>query len=408
MNHNRYFEIETQEKKKRNVDIRTVFAQAPICSLCEALNHSSSDKIQQRVDGQYTEREKMSTPFEISFASSRNHKKTYFTTVNGDCDLPPDLDGAWWDSSAGNVQFTQATKQLDGWLFTVYSQSLSAFTCVESVDNILLFKSNNETNTFGELYHGFLCMVYTNITSSSFRYYLQAVNGPSSEEYHVLVRQGRQSTLNQYLPDILLGVFSYTVNDGDSSYCTNGSLWDSCTNKTSISLNYTLCSTVMFGSATGHLYSVTYVLQDSTYYATVINSDGQDTLFTCLAVVSSGGKIVMSTNPGSCEKGQTPSSRTSNQESALITLSQYAFNSDCLDLSSDTDINIPAIVLGICAALVFIIVALSAFILYRKCYRRRSHIHHAHRDVLPDMMYPKKTALADAGIGDVVLHSPRI
>lgn len=363
--------------------------------------------------------------------------------VNGDCDLPPDLDGAWWDSSAGNVQFTQATKQLDGWLFTVYSQSLSAFTCVESVDNILLFKSNSEANTFGELYHGFLCMVYTNITSSSFRYYLQAdeepdeasrkrvkmvvkkddlepydvnvicnpVNGPSSEEYHVLVRQGRQSTLNQYLPDILLGVFSYTVNDGDSSYCTNGSLWDSCTNKTSISLNYTLCSTVMFGSATGHLHSVTYVLQDSTYYATVINSDGQDTLFTCLAVVSSGGKIVMSTNPGSCEKGQTPSSRTSNQESALITLSQYVtcpFNSDSLDLSSDTDINIPAIVLGICAALVFIIVALSAFILYRKCYRRRSHIHHAHRDVLPDMMYPKKTALADAGIGDVVLHSPRI
>ncbi|XP_052103228.1 uncharacterized protein LOC127736686 isoform X6 [Mytilus californianus] len=284
------------------------------------------------------------------------------------------------------------------------------------------------------------CMVYTNITSSSFRYYLQAdeepdeasrkrvkmvakkddsepydinvicnpVNGPSSEEYHVLVRQGRQSTLNQYLPDILLGVFSYSVNDGDSSYCTDGSLWDSCTYKTSINLNYTLCSTVMFGSATGHVYSVTYVLQGSTYYATVINSDGQDTLFTCLAVVSSGGKIAMSTNPGSCEKGQTPSSRTSNQESALITLSQYAFNSDSLDLSSDTDINIPAIVLGICAALVFIIVALSAFILYRKCYRRRTHIHHAHRDVLPDMMYPKKTALADAGIGDVVLHSPRI
>ncbi|CAC5362418.1 unnamed protein product [Mytilus coruscus] len=349
-----------------------------------------------------------------------------------ECNLPSDLDGAWWDSSAGNVQFTHTTKQLDGWSFTVYTQSLSAFTCVESVDNILLFKSNNEANTFGALYYGFLCMVYTNITPSSFRYYLQAVrvfiedeepneaskqrvkmmvkenalepydvnvicnpvNGPSLEEYHVLVKQGRQSTLNQYLPDILLGVFSYSVNDGDSSYCTDGSLWDSCTNKTSINLNYTLCSTVMFGSAIGHVYSVTYVLQDSTYYATVINSDGQDTLFTCLAVVSSGGKIVMSTNQGSCEKGQTPFSRTSNQESVLITLSQYAFNSDNSDLSSDTDINILALIVGLFAALVFLIVALSAFLLYRKCFRRRSHIHHVHRRVIPGLVYPKKITLA--------------
>ncbi|VDI00195.1 Hypothetical predicted protein [Mytilus galloprovincialis] len=357
-----------------------------------------------------------------------------------ECDLPTDFDGAWWDSSAGNVQFTQTTKQLDGWLLTVYSQSLSEFTCVESVNNILLFKSNNEANTFGELYYGFLCMVYTNLTSSSFRYYLQAdeepdevsrqrikmvlkenalepydvndicnpVNCPSPEEYHVLVKQGKQSMLNQYLPDILLGVFSYSVNDGTSSYCTDGSLWDSCTNKTSINLNYTLCSTVMFGSATGHVYSVTYVLQDSTYYVTVINSDGQDMLFTCLAVVSSGGKIVMSTNPGSCEKGQTPLARTSNQESVLITLSKDALNSDNPDMSSNNDINIPALVVGICAALVFILVLLTAFILYRKCFRRRTHIHHVHRDVLPDSMYPKKTTLADAGIGDVVLHSPRI
>ncbi|XP_052103223.1 uncharacterized protein LOC127736685 [Mytilus californianus] len=357
-----------------------------------------------------------------------------------ECDLPPDLDGAWWDSSAGNVQFSQTTKQLDGWSFTVYTQSLSAFTCVESVDNILLFKSNKEANTFGALYYGFLCMVYTNITSSSFRYYLKAdeepdeaskqrvkmmvkenalepydvnvicnpVNGPSLEEYHVLVKQDKQSLLNQYLPDILLGVFSYSVNDGDSSYCIDGSLWDSCTNKTSINLNYTLCSTVMFGSATGHLYSVTYVLQGSTYYVTVINSDGQDTLFTCLAVVSSGGKIVMSTNPGSCEKGQTPFSRTSNQESVLITLSQYAFNSDNSDLSSDTDINILALIVGLFAALVFLIVALSAFVLYRKCFRRRSHIHHVHRRVIPGLVYPKKITLADAGIGDVVLHSPRV
>ncbi|CAC5362429.1 unnamed protein product [Mytilus coruscus] len=181
------------------------------------------------------------------------------------------------------------------------------------------------------------------------------VNGPSSEEYHVLVRQGRQSMLNQFLSDILLGVFSYSVNDGDSSYCTNGSLWDSCTNKTSINLNYTLCSTVMFGSGYGHVYSVTYVLQDSTYYVTVKNSDDQDTLFSCLAVVSSGGKFVMSTNPGSCEKGKTPFSRTSNQESVLITLSQHAFNSDSLGLSSDTDINIPAIDLNVCASLVFIL-----------------------------------------------------
>lgn len=60
--------------------------------------------------------------------------------------------------------------------------------------------------------------------------------------------------LEQYFPDPLLGVFSYTVNDGSSTSCGTGSVWDGCyvngdIDRTTAVLNYTTCATTVMGSS---------------------------------------------------------------------------------------------------------------------------------------------------------------
>jgi hypothetical protein len=55
-------------------------------------------------------------------------------------------------------------------------------------------------------------------------------------------------------PDPLLGVFYYTVDDGSNTNCGAGSVWDGCfvddmIDRTTVKVNYTQCSTTLFGSS---------------------------------------------------------------------------------------------------------------------------------------------------------------
>jgi hypothetical protein len=60
--------------------------------------------------------------------------------IDGACTLPTLLDGNWWDSRTATVTITQSTGAITGWSFTAYSNTISAFTCVESDSSHWLFK----------------------------------------------------------------------------------------------------------------------------------------------------------------------------------------------------------------------------------------------------------------------------
>lgn len=69
---------------------------------------------------------------------------------------------------------------------------------------------------------------------------------------------------NQYFPDPLLGVFSYTVNDGSNTFCGAESVWDGCydtsnsIDRTTVILNYTQCSTTLMGAGKYCRYAIDF------------------------------------------------------------------------------------------------------------------------------------------------------
>ncbi|VDI34463.1 Hypothetical predicted protein, partial [Mytilus galloprovincialis] len=186
-------------------------------------------------------------------------------------------------------------------------------------------------------------------------------SGPSAEEFHVLVKEGQQDNVKQWFPDALLGVYAYTVTDNSNSgICGTGSVWDACTNRTTISFNYTQCSTQMFGSTDGVFYATKYVTSGSTSYVIIINADSStSTRFTCLTV--SGSSV--SSHPGSCLMGQSATARTTDAASTLISLSAYAFTSASAASSSSN----VGIIAGVVVVLIILIAgAIGGFIFYHK------------------------------------------
>ena len=59
----------------------------------------------------------------------------------------------------------------------------------------------------------------------------------------------QQANVKQWFPEALLGVYKYSVTDSSTTTCGIGSVWDGCTNRTTVNFNYTQCSTEMFGSS---------------------------------------------------------------------------------------------------------------------------------------------------------------
>ncbi|XP_071123823.1 uncharacterized protein [Mytilus edulis] len=267
------------------------------------------------------------------------------------CTLPTILAGNIWDSRGGTVLFTNL-KVTSGWTATVFGKPMSEFDCIDSDNTHWLFQSANSEVVYGPKYYGFYCIRYTKITDNSYYYYLDSnreaeaenvrikfveesianagvtissvcnpTSGPSAEEFHVLVKENQQANVKQWFPDALLGVYAYTITDNSNSgICGTDSVWDACTNRTTISFNYTQCSTQMFDSTDGEFYATKYVTSGSTSYVIIINADSStSTRFTCLTV--SGSSV--SSNPGSCVMGQSATARTTDAASTLISLSAY-------------------------------------------------------------------------------------
>ncbi|VDI73548.1 Hypothetical predicted protein [Mytilus galloprovincialis] len=381
-----------------------------------------------------------------------------FTVVDCTCNNLPLTNGNWWDSRVNKAITINTGTVTDGWGFSINSQQFDTFSCTISDDSRWVFRSDNTIELlFGANYYAFYCLQYTYLTDNSYMYYVQSDieqfngervylvdtssannnsveaycspdngrSGPDIREYHVFVKENTQNSVhqNQYFPDPLLGVFSYTVNDGSNTFCGAESVWDGCydtsnsIDRTTVILNYTQCSTTLMGAVGGKLYNVANVTESgSTYYVILINADGVDPIFTCLAVSQSGNTRYISTNPGGCAWNQTSTSRTGNADSVLITMTAYetclfttttsttttttttpAPTTTGVTLEADTkasensDGSNTGVIVGVVLSLLLLIaIIVIAFLLYQKYFKKRkAHIQHMTlKDQGPDIKRP--------------------
>ncbi|KAK3097990.1 hypothetical protein FSP39_015096 [Pinctada imbricata] len=276
---------------------------------------------------------------------------------DGNCTFPSQWDSTWYDSRAGDVTMGMSTHDVkSGWTFPVYDSNVTSFTCQsEDTDtNYFLFKSDNIVDHDGILYNVFLCMKWTRITDYSYYYYMwqdQSVNAgnerllieahnphvsawnvtdycsptspPSTIQFNTLVKQGHDNDVKQWCPNALLGTFYYTHDNGVNQTCGNGSVWEVCPSWTTMTFNYSQCSTIQAFSQEGTVHCVFTLLSGSTYYTSVFNPgtvDHQDYhRFTCLSVTadSSSDNVYVSDSQGSCEDGQTSTSKQADGSGTL-------------------------------------------------------------------------------------------
>lgn len=275
------------------------------------------------------------------------------------CTLPVAWDGQWWDSGSWDLTFSHSTQTLTGWRLQVYSSVITDWTCVnQTSSNYLLFRANQYLNVFGLDYVPYRCVRYVQITENSYYYYIfadeqqesnnarydpqqhsaspsesmldrcQPTNGPSGEEYHVLIKKGYESSVKQWCPIPLLGTFSYTHDTGSVTTCGAGSVVSACPDWTELKFNYSQCSTTQVFSVSGIVQCVATIEYNNTIYTTVFNPETvTDTAnydkFTCLAISKVGETLYISDAKGSCVKGQTSTVKTSTGSGTLV-LSTYS------------------------------------------------------------------------------------
>ncbi|XP_048778216.2 uncharacterized protein LOC125681965 [Ostrea edulis] len=352
---------------------------------------------------------------------------TGFDKIDGTCTLPSTWDGTWYDStiSASNIVFDNTNLQVtSGWTITAYASTVTSWTCVnhDASNNLILFKGDQFVNLFSSLQNAFRCLKYEKINDYSYVYYIYAdiqvnandarvyieSNDPSvtswpvtspyctnpsdlgTEEYAVLVKDGQLSSVKQYCPTPFLGTFAYTHNDGSSDTCGTGSVWDVCTDRQVMTVNYTQCSTKQYYSTGGEAYCVHSTSSGSTYYTTVVNIDSSVDFsttyrFTCYAVTSSGSTVYASDSKGQCERSQSPTAKQTDGTGTIVYTPYITcpFTDDSETASAGSNV---AIIAGIVAAILLLIIALVVgLILYKKFKKKHKTMHQTLKENPADM-----------------------
>nr|XP_022336363.1 uncharacterized protein LOC111132812 isoform X2 [Crassostrea virginica] len=312
------------------------------------------------------------------------------------CNYPSDLQSAVWeDSQKGSLTYT--TNQMTGYTYSSYSSGSSIWNCFLIDGDYVVSKATGTINLFSAQYDVYICQKFTKITSFSYSYYLESdvqsnanndrlnvfPTGNSvtvsqacaktmdipTEEFHVLVKNSNIADVKQWFPTPLLGKFEYTkVTAAGVSSCGSGSVWDDCTNRTTMSINMTQCSSVVAFSQ-GVTYCVTYITKGSTYYVVVVNpgiADGTTYFrFACLAVSQSGSTVTVVEKSGSCGAGQNTS--LAGTGGSKYTMTPYETCPFTTDSPSEPSSDI-GLIIGIVVALLVLlaIAAVVGYCIYKK------------------------------------------
>lgn len=331
------------------------------------------------------------------------------STTESTCNYPTDLqNGVWDDSQKGSIRYTTTT--MTGYTYSSYSSGSSIWDCHLIEGDFVVSKAQGTINLFGSPFDAYICQKLTKITSYSYHYYLESdvqanagndrlnvfgtgttvsvsqacskTTAIPTEEFHVLVKTVNIADVKQWFPTPLLGTFEYTkVTDAGVSTCGTGSVMDVCTNRTTMTLNMTQCSSVVAYSQ-GEVYAVTYIVSGSTHFVAVVNPgtpDGSTYFrFSCLAVSQSGSTVTVVEKSGSCGPGQnTTLAGTGGSKYTMTPYITCPFTTD----SPEEDSSNLGLIIGIVVALVLLIAiaAVIGYIIYKKK-KKQIHVYDKHKE----------------------------
>lgn len=331
------------------------------------------------------------------------------STTESTCNYPTDLqNGVWDDSQKGSITYTTTT--MTGYTYSSYSSGSSIWDCHLIEGDFVVSKSQGTIDLFGSPFDAYICQKLTKITSYSYYYYLESdvqananddrlnvfstgttvslsqacskTTAIPTEEFHVLVKTANIADVKQWFPTPLLGTFEYTkVTDAGVSSCGTGSVMDVCTNRTTMTLNTTQCSSVVAYSQ-GEVYAVTYIVSGSTHFVVVVNPgtpDGSTYFrFSCLAVSQSGSTVTVVEKSGSCGPGQnTTLAGTGGSKYTMTPYITCPFTTD----SPEEDSSNLGLIIGIVVALVLLIAiaAVIGYIIYKKK-KKQIHVYDKHKE----------------------------
>lgn len=331
------------------------------------------------------------------------------STTESTCNYPTDLqNGVWDDSQKGSITYTTTT--MTGYTYSSYSSGSSIWDCHLIEGDFVVSKAQGTIDLFGSPFDAYICQKLTKITSYSYYYYLESdvqanagndrlnvfstgttvsvsqacskTTAIPTEEFHVLVKTANIADVKQWFPTPLLGTFEYTkVTDAGVSSCGTGSVWDVCTNRTTMTLNMTQCSSVVAYSQ-GEVYAVTNIVSGSTYFVVVVNPgtpDGSTYFrFSCLAVSQSGSTVTVVEKSGSCGPGQnTTLAGTGGSKYTMTPYITCPFTTD----SPEEDSSNLGLIIGIVVALVLLIAiaAVIGYIIYKKK-KKQIHVYDKHKE----------------------------
>ncbi|XP_053400601.1 uncharacterized protein LOC128557336 [Mercenaria mercenaria] len=270
--------------------------------------------------------------------------------ISGFCTWPdPFANTVYDDSSKGEITFQ--TDTLTGWTIKIGTHEYDTWRCHSTAlyesDNILVMITESTFPAFGKQFYGFICLKLTEITQSSYRYYLNyreepnvdnervamseesnredwdnlcmlddryASYLPAESEYRVMLRSDSVASAKIGCPYVFFGSYEYTHTSSDGTVTcesSSGSL-STCTESTEISFDYNSCSTKVAYSVSDSVWCVDTVPSGGTNYITVYNGYDADSdidntnvyRFTCIAISADG--TMVSIAPNSCRKDQTP------------------------------------------------------------------------------------------------------
>lgn len=326
------------------------------------------------------------------------------STTESTCNYPTDLqNGVWDDSQKGSITYTTTT--MTGYTYSSYSSGSSIWNCHLIEGDYVVSIAQGTIDLFGSPFDAYICQILTKITSYSYYYYLESdvqanagndrlnvfstgttvsvsqacskTTAIPTEEFHVLVKTANIADVKQWFPTPLLGTFEYTkVTDAGVSSCGTGSVWDVCTNRTTMTLNMTQCSSVVAYSQ-GEVYAVTNIVSGSTYFVVVVNPgtpDGSTYFrFSCLAVSQSGSTVTVVEKSGSCGPGQnTTLAGTGGSKYTMTPYITCPFTTD----SPEEDSSNLVLIIGIVVALVALVLLIAAVVIgYIICKKKKKQIH---------------------------------
>ncbi|XP_076070559.1 uncharacterized protein LOC143042175 [Mytilus galloprovincialis] len=304
--------------------------------------------------------------------------------TDGTCTFPSALTGDWYSSNGGELTFTSNTFSN----FKVASFGSFTFSC-ELSSGTQYVSSSEVFYVFALPFVAYICMDLTAISGYKYRYYQATTQLKDAEyarlkiylnntvtvsdisticelsdystlSYHMLLKNNTISSQNIQCPDSFLGTFNYTYDTGSGNLCAASSGLDVCTDKSTMTFDYSLCSEIQAYSAGGivnclysstsgsatllHVFNLDSTTDESTYYR-----------FTCYVIETINSVVYATQYPQDCHYGQNATNVNATGGNLVLTAESICVPETVAAASIGIYIAIVILLLIIIIAIIFAI-----------------------------------------------------